>query len=75
MSKIWPQDAIRELIALADRCGTSRAELSSERDAERFRFAIYSFRRQTNLGQDLSITVNGNTVVIAKRETPSIVIT
>jgi len=75
MSKIWPRDTIRELIALANSQGTSRAELSSERDAERFRFAIYSFRRQNNLGHDLSITVDGNAVVIAKRKTPSVVIT
>lgn len=74
MPKVWPYATIRELLALADVSGESRAELASRREAELFRFAIYSFRRQHDIGQDLSVTLDGNNVIITKRTAPSVVI-
>lgn len=68
MSNIWPRDQIRELLALADASGSARAELISAEEAEKFRFAIYFFRRQHGIGQNLTITLDGNFVVVEKRE-------
>ena len=74
MPKIWPHDTIRELLALADARGESSAELANAREAELFRFAIYSFRR-TNTGfDDLSVTLNDNKVIVTKRTAPKITI-
>jgi hypothetical protein len=72
--KIWPHATIRELLALAEAEGHSRATLDSRREAERFRFAIYSFRRQNNVGNDLSITIEDTSIVITRRELPSVTI-
>jgi hypothetical protein len=74
MSKIWPHEMIRELLALAEAGGEARAELETRREAERFRFAIYSFRRQNNIGNSLSVTIDGNTVVVARKEMPTVTI-
>lgn len=74
MPKLWPYATIRELLALAEATGQSQATLASEREAELFRFAIYSFRKQYTLGQDLSISLDGNNVIITKRQTPSVMI-
>lgn len=68
MSKIWPRDQIRELLALADATGSARAECASPEEAEKFRFAIYYFRRQTGIGLSLSITLDNNFVVVAQEE-------
>jgi hypothetical protein len=66
---------IRELLALADVQGSARAQLRSRSEAERFRFAIYSFRRQNQFGHNISVTIEGdNTVVLTKREAPEITI-
>jgi hypothetical protein len=69
---IWPKDIIRELLATASLTGEAKAELGSRIEAERFRFAIYSFRRNEGIGYDLSITINGSTVVLMKRHVPSV---
>ena len=68
MSQTWPREKIRELLALADTTGSASAVLASAREAELFRFAIYSFRRNTGLGQDLSVTLEGNNVIVTKRQ-------
>lgn len=70
MSKIWPYDTIRELLALARVLGESTAELANEEDARNFRFAIYSFRRQNDEGNDLSITLDGNKVIVRPKQVP-----
>jgi chloramphenicol O-acetyltransferase len=74
MSNIWPKDVIRELLALAEAQGSARAEVGTEREAELFRFAIYAFRRQTNLGQNLTIDLDNGAVVVTKRASPQITI-
>ena len=75
MSKaIWPHDVIRELLALADAKGESSATLENDRDAELFRYAIYTFRRNSGGWEDLSVTLEGNKVVVTKRTTPNITI-
>ena len=74
MPKIWPHETIRELLALAEAMGEAQAELGSEREAELFRFAIYSFRRQAKIGQDLAVAVEGNKVTVAKRKVPEVFI-
>lgn len=72
--RIWPHAMIRELIALAEAQGEARAQLASRSEAERFRFAIYSFRRQNQLGSTISVTIEDEgTVVLTKREAPEIV--
>jgi len=63
---------IRELIALAERVGLAKAALGSPEEARLFRFAIYSFRRANGVGQELSITLEDNEVVLRKRQCPSI---
>ena len=72
-TKIWPHAMIRELLARADINGESRARLSSQREAERFRFAIYNFRRQRNLGSNLCITIEDDSVVVVTRREPPVV--
>lgn len=72
MPKIWPHDMIRELLALAETQGESSAELESEREAELFRFAIYSFRRTNAVGEDVSVKLDGNRVVLTHKPAPSI---
>jgi hypothetical protein len=74
LSKQWPHDKIRELLALASAKGRSKATLSSERDAELFRFAIYAFRTNNNIGQDLIITLDGNTVKVEKKDLREVMI-
>jgi hypothetical protein len=54
--------------------GEAQAELESEREAELFRFAIYSFRRQNNIGQDIVVTLDGPTVKLEKRHVPEVTI-
>jgi hypothetical protein len=68
-SQVWPHATIRELIAIANVHGEARARLSSAREAELFRQAIYSFRKLHNVGYDLRITINGLTVVLSKKPT------
>jgi hypothetical protein len=72
--KLWPTDVIRELLALADATGRSEAVLSSVREAELFRFAIYSFRRHADVGWDLSVTLDETKVIVTKRLPPSVTI-
>lgn len=68
MSKVWPHDQIRELLALAELNGSARAELASPKEAEKFRFALYYFRRQQDIGQNLVITIEDSFVIVEKRE-------
>lgn len=70
----WPRDTIRELLALADASGESKAELPSARDAELFRFAIYSFRRTERVGGNISVTLDGTNVILTKRNIPQVAI-
>lgn len=70
--KIWPQSVIRELIAQAKASGEARAELESRALAERFRYSIYSFRKTHNIGYDVSITIDNNTVVVTKKPDTSV---
>jgi hypothetical protein len=72
LPKIWPHATIRELLARAGVYGESRATLGSAREAELFRFAIYSFRRQNNVGWHLSVTLDDNDVVVTKRVEPNV---
>lgn len=74
MPKIWPHAVIREMLALADAKGESSAILESARDAELFRFAIYSFRRTTGIGEDMMVTLEDNKVIVTKRASPSVTI-
>lgn len=72
MAYSWPPDVIRELIAQAEASGESRAVLGSADEARLFRFAIYSFRRANSVGQELTITVDEASVVLARRVLPVI---
>ena len=74
MSKVWPYATIRELVALADANGSATAVLDSLRSAELFRFAIYSFRKATGLGNDISVTIDDKTVILTKRVMPQVTI-
>ena len=74
MARIWPHDTIRELLTLAEARGEARSTLDTERDAELFRFAIYSFRRQADIGDGLSVTLDGCDVVLTVRRMPEIAI-
>lgn len=71
---LWPHHKIRELLARADAIGWASAELDSTKDAEAFRFAIYHFRRNNDIGQDLLITIDGATVCLTKRRVPEVTI-
>ena len=75
MSSIWPHNTIRELLALADATGVSKAECDSPKEAEKFRFAIYYFRRQHGLGNDLSVTLDGSFVILEKKELREVIVT
>lgn len=68
MPPSWPRNAIRELIALAQLVGQAEAELSSETDAKAFRFAIYYFRRKHKVGQELTVSIDKNKVVLKQTE-------
>lgn len=70
--KIWPQSKIRELLAQAKLSGEARAELDSRQAAERFRYAIYSFRRAHNVGFDVSVTLDETSVVLTRRDIPEV---
>lgn len=65
--KIWPQSTIRELLALAETIGEARATLDSPEDAERFRFAIYTFRRAKKFGNNTTVRISGNSVIIERK--------
>ena len=68
----WPQDTIRELIALAQESGSSCATLTDASEAKLFRFAIYNFRRDQGIGFDLSITLDEEKVLLKRKELPEI---
>lgn len=70
--KIWPQSKIRELLAQASLVGEARAQLDSRAAAERFRYAIYAFRKTNNTGYDVTITIEDATIVVTKKETPTV---
>jgi hypothetical protein len=74
VSKIWPLDTIRELLALANTSGEARATLASAEEAELFRFAIYNFRRNHSLGLDMTVTIDDNAVVVTKRTLAAVTI-
>lgn len=74
MTKLWPQSKIRELLAQAAANGEARAQLDSRDNAERFRYSIYAFRKSHGIGYDVSVTLDGNTVVVTKKTTPSVVL-
>lgn len=68
MPKIWPHAKIRELLVQAKLSGEARAQLDTRQDAERFRYAIYAFRRNNNIGYDVSVTIEDTTVVVTKKQ-------
>lgn len=70
--KIWPQSKMRELLAQAALTGEARAKLDSRADAERFRYSIYAFRRNHNIGYNVSITIEDNTVVVTRKTAPPV---
>ena len=69
MAQVWPLSTIRELISLATARGEARAKLRSQREAELFRQAIYSYRKANEVGYDLRITIEDLTVVLKKKPT------
>lgn len=71
---VWSHATIRELLARAECEGVSRAELPTPRDAELFRFAIYSFRNKNSIGGGLTVTLDGNVVIVEKKEKPTVTI-
>lgn len=58
MLKKWPHETIRELLAQAECEGSAKAVVDTYREAELFRFAIYTFRRQTQIGMGLSVMID-----------------
>jgi hypothetical protein len=70
MHKSWPQDTIREFIALGSATGQAKADLETAEDARLFRYAVYSFRKNKNVGQDLSLSLEGNSVILRKSVVP-----
>ena len=75
MPQVWPHATMRELLAQANATGEARATLASAREAELFRFAIYSYRRKhASEYCTLAITLDGNNVVATRREEPSVTI-
>jgi hypothetical protein len=71
---IWEPATIRELLAIAATSAEARAVLATPEEAELFRFAIYNFRRTQGIGNDMTITLEGNAVVVRKRPEPSVTI-
>jgi len=63
---------MRELLTLAETVGESRAELSNAAEAEKFRYALYYFRKQENLGLDLSVTLDDNVVTLTRKQVPKV---
>lgn len=70
MPNLWPTATIRELLCTAEAIGEAKATLSSNRDAKLFRYAIYSFRKATAIGQNVSVTIDDRTVIVRKRDEP-----
>jgi hypothetical protein len=70
VSKVWPRATIRELLARAKLEGEARASLTTSREAELFRFAIYNFRKEADEGHDVVLTLEDNTVVATHRPLP-----
>jgi hypothetical protein len=64
MSTTWPQDTIRELLVKAQNQGRAIAQCSTKREAELFRFAIYSFIKRKDFDNDFLITIDGTNVVV-----------
>lgn len=62
MPKSWPHATIRELLAKAELVGSAKAMLDTWREAELFRFAIYSFRRSAQIGLGLSVTIEAEMI-------------
>ena len=74
MSRIWPADMIREMLALAEATGEAYAELENPAEAAKFRFAVYTFRKTQRLGEDLAISIEGRRVWARQRPSPMVVV-
>src|SRR5260370_24674493 len=64
----WPRDLIHSLVNEAETRGSAFVELGSPREAELFRFAVYNFRRKTDLGKGLGIAIDNKIVCLAKNQ-------
>lgn len=74
--RIWPDDKLNEALQTALANGAARVILPSGDDAQRFRFALYNYRKSNSLGLELIITVEDNACVLKRAEpSPEIVIT
>jgi hypothetical protein len=74
----WPPETIKELLNKAVEVGLTQAVLESPREAELFRYAIYTYRKnhdEDGQWKQLSLTIEDCTVVVAKRiERPPVTI-
>ncbi len=71
-SALWRQDVIRELLVLAETSGRSEAKLASRMDAENFRFAVYNFRTRHDCGHNITLTLDGSSVVFTHKPKPAV---
>jgi hypothetical protein len=74
MANIWPQETMRELLALAATSGRATASLTSADEARLFRYAIYNFRNNNQIHADLEITLDDNKIILTKKEPASVTI-
>ena len=78
LNPTWPPEKIKALLDQAVATDCAKAVLVSPREAELFRYAIYTYRRTHDvdgLWKQLSVTIEDCTVVVAKRiERPPVTI-
>lgn len=70
--QIWEPSKLREVFEAALVNGEARFTLSTERDAERFRSALYNYRLKTGIGTNLVVERRGDVIVVRRIETPEI---
>lgn len=64
----WDPLIIADLIERAEQGLESEAVLGSRREAYLFRFAIYNYRRDANVGKSLTVTVADRIVRLTKSQ-------
>jgi hypothetical protein len=64
--RVWDETKLRDAIDIAERIGTARVELPTADDARRFRMRLYDYRRDNYTGNNIVITLQGNSVILTK---------
>ena len=74
MAQIWPEGEMATAIDLALKNGNVTVTLESTILAQRFRTALYNFRRRSGLGKNLELIASGCDVILRRVDAHKVII-